>query len=223
MTKYRGHWKGVVFDFDGTLLNSNVAGRERFAQIAISLGLSVSETAAEKITKMWGAPGYVLIEACWPGADTDAFMYHWEKFDSENPLQLFPGAREAVEALSASLLLSLLTSRDWSTHAQLREHGIDSLFTFVCTLEDSPRPKPHPRSIESLLHSYHEDHGVTQNDLVLIGDSVHSDYGLAKAIGMDFIAASWGNNTRDEFLAAGVKEEYIADSIEHLLQMLTQS
>ncbi|MDP3778749.1 MAG: HAD family hydrolase [bacterium] len=219
MTKYTGRWKGVVFDFDGTLLNSHLTGRERFVRIAATLGLPVSEKTAENIKKMWGTPGYILVEACWPGTCTETFMYHWEKFDSENPLQLFAGAREAVETLSASLLLSLLTSRDWSTHAQLREHGIDSLFTFVCTLEDSPVPKPHPRSIDPLLRSYHERHGVAPNDLVLVGDSVHSDYGLAQAIGMDFIAASWGNNTRDEFLAAGVKTEYIADSIEHLLQM----
>lgn len=117
--------------------------------------------------------------------------------------------------------MSILTSRDQSTHFQLQFHGLDSLFSFVCTLEDSHAPKPNPSSIEPLLRDY-ERHGILLNDLVFVGDSVHSDYGLAQAIGMDFIAVTWGVNTRNDFLAAGMDPRYIIDTIEDLPHILMQ-
>lgn len=215
-------WKGVVFDFDGTLLSSHLTGRERFINIAVSLNLPVSEIILDHIKKMWGAPGYVLIQTSWPDACTQDFMHQWETFDSKNPLSLFPGTREMVQTLSTTRHISLLTSRSWSTHFQLRHHAIDSFFSFVCTLEDSPAPKPDPRSIEPLLHLYGVHHRIGLKDLVLVGDSVQSDYELARIIGMDFIAVSWGNNTREDFLAAGVKQCNIVDSIDHLLCILNQ-
>jgi len=215
-------WKGVVFDFDGVLLDSQSVGCQRFVEIARSLDLPVSDDTIGRVKKIWGTPGAVLVKGCWPDACTDTFMHQWEKFDGTHPIPLFSGIQEMIYTLSATRVLTVLTSRGWSTHFQLSHHGIDSFFAFVCTLDDSPMPKPHPRSIEPLLDFYGNLHDASLFDLVLVGDSVDSDYGLAQVTGIDFVAASWGNNSREDFLAAGLPPEYIADSMEHLLKMLTQ-
>ena len=215
-------WKGVVFDFDGVLLDSRSVGCERFAEIARSLHLPIFDDTVERIKKIWGAPASVLVTACWPDTCVDTFMRQWEKLDGTYPIALFPGTKEAVELLSSQFVLSILTSRGRSTHFQMQYHVIGQLFSFVCTLDDSPAPKPHSSSIDPLLDLYSEHHNLSLCDLVLVGDSVHSDYGLARAISMDYIAASWGNNSREDFLAAGLPAEYVADSMEHLLQILDQ-
>ncbi len=209
-------YKGAIFDFDGTLLDSVSEGRRRFLSVAESLGLSVSEEAREEVRKLWGAPGYMLVQTCWPDMDWNTFMHEWETFDRAHPIGLFPGAKEVVEQLSVRLRLSMLTSRSWSTRFQLAHHGIESFFSFVYTLDDCPEQKPHPRSAEKLLDDYRKHHGIERHDLVLVGDSIHSDYGLARAVGMDFIAVSWGNNTREDFLQAGVASGRIVDSLDDL-------
>lgn len=212
-------WKGIVFDFDGTLIDSQREGLKRFLRIADLLGLAVSEEILLQIKKMWGVPGHVLVQASWPETSVSKFMDTWEMFDSKNPLFLFPGTREIIERLSLQFRLSLLTSRDKSTHFQLQCNNLEELFSFVCTLRDSPMPKPHPRSIEPLLDQY-KRHGITLKDLVLVGDSVHSDYGLAQALDMDFIAVTWGVNPRNDFVAAGINEQYVIDTIEDLPRLL---
>ena len=212
-------WKGIVFDFDGTLLDSVHEGRKRFIRIANGLGLPMTEMMHAEIRRLWGVPALAMIETCWPETCVKTFVDAWEEFDCVNQIALFPGVEEIISLLSTQALLSILTMRHHSTHAQLRSHGMADKFHFIYTLDDCPASKPDPRSIERLLAEY-KHHGVEMSDLLLIGDSVHADYGLALATGMDFIAVTWGNNSREDFLVAGLHEDWIIDTIEHLPRIL---
>lgn len=217
---YQGKkWKGIIFDFDGTLLNSYGEGMRRFCAVAVSLGLPVSEHTIARIKKIWGVPGHILVQTCWPEVSMDTFMGAWETFDSIHPISLFPGVQDLTRQLSLHMPLSILTSRGRSTHFQLRCNNLEPLFSFICTLDDSSVPKPHPQSIEPLIRQYGR-RGIAAEDLVFIGDSVGSDYELARALGMDFIAVTWGNNTRDDFIAAGLDARYIIDAIEDLSRLI---
>ena len=208
-------WKGIVFDFDGTLLDSTREGLSRFIRIAMNLDLEVNDDMIATIKRMWGVPGHILISTCWPHISPETFMREWETFDSANPIALFPGVVDILAVLAQHVPLSLLTARSWSTHAQMRFHGISEHFCFVCTLDDSPMPKPHPESIGPLLEQY-KQRGIKLNDLVLVGDSVRMDYVLARALGTDFIALTWGSSSLDDFLAAGLDASCIIDTLEEL-------
>lgn len=131
------------------------------------------------------------------------------------PIALFPGVADILVALAQHVPLSLLTARSWSTHAQMRFHGIREHFCFVCTLDDSPISKPHPESIRPLLKQYSQ-RGIELRDLALVGDSVRMDYALACALGTDFIALTWGSNSRNDFLVAGLDASCIIDTLEEL-------
>lgn len=216
---YGTKWKGIVFDFDGTLLNSTQEGLSRFIQIAVNLGLEVNDNMIATIKRMWGVPGHVLISTCWPHVSHEMFMREWETFDSVNPIALFPGVANTLAVLAQHFSLSLLTARGWSTHAQMRFHGIREHFRFVCTLDDSPMQKPHPESIRPLLEQYRQ-HGIGPHDLVLIGDSVRADYALAHALGLDFIGLTWGSSSHNDFLAAGVDGKCIVNTIEDISCMI---
>lgn len=212
-------WKGVVFDFDGTLLDSTQEGLSRFIQIAINLDLEVNDDMIAIVKRMWGSPGHVLVSTCWPHVSREIFMREWETFDSINSIALFPGVADTLAVLAQHISLSVLTARSWSTHAQMRFHGIREHFRFVCTLDDSPMPKPHPESIRPLLEQYRK-YSIELNELVLVGDSVRTDYALACALGIDFIGLTWGSNSCNDFLAAGVDEKCIIDTIKDLSRMI---
>ena len=80
-------------------------------------------------------------------------------------------------------------------------------------------PKPHPESIRPLVESYGQ-RGIAHHELVVVGDSVHSDLAVARAAGIDFVAVTCGTNSRAEFIAAGVDERLILDSIADLPALL---
>ncbi len=212
-------YKGIIFDFDGTLLDSIHEGLNRFVLIAQSFGLVVDEMMLAKVRSVWGASGYTMVPACWPDVNLNEFLDAWEEFDTLHPIAAFPGARETIDALSQEFHLSICTARGRSTHAQLRFHAIDQYFGFVCTRHDSERAKPHPESIVPLLHHYAR-HEIFPQDLVIVGDSVHSDYALARGVGIDFIAVTSGNNSRNDFLDAGVDMDHIIDSVCDLSDIL---
>lgn len=211
--------KGIIFDLDGTLLNSVEAGKERFLAIAAMLGLAMNDEIMAHAWSMWGAPARTMISACWPHVNPEVFIALWVEDDIRHPLALFPGVKETLTLLASRFHLSICTSRDTSTHAQLKGNDIDSLFSFIYTQSDCPVPKPNPESIRLLLKDYAR-HNIYHYDLILVGDSVYSDYALARAAGIEFIALAWGHNSRDDFLAAGVEEHRILDTIEDLARLL---
>ncbi len=212
--------QGIIFDLDGTVLNSTEEGKSRFIAIATMLGLGVDDEITAKAWAMWGVPAAVMISTCWPHVHPEIFITAWKEYDRQNPLPLFSGVKETLALLAARFHLSICTSRTGeSTHVQLKSNDIDSLFSFVYTYDNSPAHKPDPESIRLLLEDYAR-HGISHRELVVVGDSVHSDYGLARAVGIEFIALTWGNNSRDDFLAAGLEGCRILDTIEDLLNLL---
>lgn len=208
-------WKAIIFDFDGTLLDSTREGIGRFTKIAVSLGLKVTDVMRAEARAIWGMPGHVMVERFWPDMHTAIFMHAWEEYDCVNQINLFPGVKETIETLSRLLSLSILTSRSHSAPVQLRLHGMEEYFDSICTINDCPAPKPDPRSMEPLLAHYAQL-DIKKDHLLLVGDSVHSDYGLARAAQMDFIALTWGNNSREDFLNARLDDRCIIDTIEDL-------
>ena len=99
-------WKGVVFDFDGTLIDSVHEGRERFLRVASDLGLATTGITQAQIQQLWGVPGHILVETCWPDTCAQAFVDYWETFDSIHEISVFPGVKETLTLLAERLQLS---------------------------------------------------------------------------------------------------------------------
>lgn len=211
--------KGLVFDFDGVIIASTIEGLERFRHVAELLDLEVTDAIMDHVRGLWGKPATELVKEFWPYTDAEIFKNVWDRYDSQNPISLFPGIKDALTRLSQTFTLGLLTSRDFSTHFQLRHHGLTPLFTYVQTLSDCPLPKPHPSSIKPLLEKYKRKM-IDMRNIVFIGDSTHSDFCLAKEIGMNFIGVTWGQATREDFQRAGLRSDYIVDSVPDLLHLL---
>ena len=156
----------------------------------------------------------------WPTANVKEFLKTWEKLDSQQPISIFPGVKKVLPILAQSYILSILTSRHKkAAHTQLAFHDLHPLFTFIYALEDCPVPKPDPKSVSSLLQKY-KDSGIGKGALVIVGDSVYADMGLARAVDIDFIGVTWGHSSRQDFQNAGVHKERVADSAEELARII---
>ena len=201
----------VVFDLDGTLIDSVTMIVETMTRAFTALGEAVPDEAA--IRSISGINPHRAMAILAPGADAariDALLqsfhvlYTKEVGGPREPM--FTGALEALERLNAEpqTLLAVATGKGLrGTMSLLERHGIADRFTSIET-PDHNYSKPDPQ----MLHSAMSKAGVAPHQTVMIGDTVH-DMHMARAGGVRAIGVSWGYHGADELAAAG------ADAIIH--------
>lgn len=199
--------KLIVFDCDGTLVDSQHMICTAMREAYLSHDLPVPEREA-----MLSIVGLSLMEAFAElGKGTARFpvaslaehyklAFHALRESGEQMEPLYPGAREAVDALSrrADVVLGLATGKSQrGARLVLGHHGLLDRFITIQTADDAPS-KPDPGMV---LHAM-RDAGATPENTVVVGDTVF-DIAMARAAGASAIGVSWGYHTRDSLLAAG--------------------
>ena len=196
----------AVFDVDGTLIDSQHAivaameeawrvhglGQPDPADVRRVIGLSLVEAVAALLPGL-GEADHVRIAHSYK----DAFGALCRKPDHEEPL--FPGAREAIDALIADgWLIALATGKSRrGVWRMLDAHGLASCFQSIQTADDNPG-KPHP----AMLIRAMAETGAVAAETVMIGDTSY-DMAMARNAGVGAIGVSWGNHQAHELVEAG--------------------
>ncbi|MFM7335452.1 MAG: HAD family hydrolase [Tabrizicola sp.] len=139
-------YDAILFDLDGTLIDTE--------SIALTTGMAAFAAHGHTVDHafMHGLVGKDeptaarIIRAALPGVDLAAVNLLWRKgFDDgvNAGLDLKPGARDLLPALSAPLAIVTSTGRV-GAHRKLGIAGIAEAFTHVVTLDDVRAPKPDP-------------------------------------------------------------------------------
>lgn len=197
----------IIFDIDGTLLDSRAMILAGHAQAFGKHGLSAPDEAAimalvglsqrETFVALAGEHGPVdgLIaayqEAVW------AF-----RASGQHAETLFPGAAELVADLAArpDLRLALATGKGRrGTDLIIEQHGWRDVFHSSHTSDENPS-KPDP----TMLHRAMEIAGARPQDSVMIGDSPF-DMQMAVAAGVTPLGVAWGHQPPARLMQAGAK------------------
>lgn len=199
--------KLVIFDCDGTLVDSQHMICSAMRQAYLAHDLPVPERSV-----MLSIVGLSLIEAFtalgkgvaqFPVASLAEhyrLAFHAMRENGTTVEPLYPGAREAVEAISAreKVVLGMATGKSQrGARLVLGHHGLLEHFVTIQTADDAPS-KPDPGMV---LHAMRET-GATPENTVVVGDTVF-DIAMAHAAGAAAIGVSWGYHTRDSLMAAG--------------------
>lgn len=196
----------ALFDCDGTLVDSQslIAGAMSAAFTASGLtppppesvrrviGLSLDVAIARLLPDGEGRPLEPLVKLY-----CDAFAAARAAGEHHDPL--YPGAREAIDALlEDGWLLGVATGKSRrGLFATLERHGLrDRFLTFQTP--DTCRGKPDPHMVECAAGEL----GVARARTVVIGDTVF-DVKMARAAGAFALGVSWGYHAADELYAAG--------------------
>lgn len=144
-----GSLQGVLFDMDGTLLDSEKIWDVALVDLATWLG---GELSAAARTRMVGSSLARSVAILHHDLDVDADPESSGAYLTERTAELFrteliwkPGARELLAAVrSAGVPAALVTS----THRRLTEIALDTLgranFAAVVCGDEAARPKPNP-------------------------------------------------------------------------------
>jgi HAD superfamily hydrolase (TIGR01509 family) len=136
----------VIFDLDGTLIDSEsvtqAAGLEAFA----ALGVAVEPSFLQSLIGIDDQTGAGLIRARFPGLDTQAFAQAWtagtrRRYAAGVPLK--PGTEEVLASITLPKALATSSTRRQADH-KLEATGLGVHFAQVVTFDDVTDPKPHP-------------------------------------------------------------------------------
>lgn len=189
--------QAVLFDWDGTLVNTAEASYRCYEKLFGSYGIPFDRDAFQRTYSpnwhlTYSALG--LAEERW--AEADAL---WLSHYGEEEVVLIDGARDALlRVRGAGLRAGLVTSGDRVRVARELAHlDLASLFEVVVCAEDIVHRKPHPEALLLALERLE----VRPAEAVYVGDSPE-DVQMAQAAGVLAVGIPGGFPNREALAAA---------------------
>ena len=184
--------KHIVFDIDGTLINTAYANLCSLRD-AVRTFTGVDHTH-EELTFSLGRSGVDTMRILnIPPEQYEAVIGLWEQnlLNYADTVHYFPGIPEVVELLhKKGHPMGIVTSKskaEFDNEVILK--NILHCFSIVVCAEDTEKHKPNP---DPLL-KYAELAGASVDDIIYIGDSPY-DKACALSAGARFILAPWGSS-----------------------------
>lgn len=189
----------VVFDWDGTLLDSAAAIVHAIQSACRDLELPVPDDARAR-----HVIGLGLVDAMRHAvpelppehyqAMVDRYRFHY--LAGDHRLALFAGVREMLDRLQAAgHILAIATGKSRHGLDRALDHsGLRPLF-HASRCADECHSKPHPQMLEELMAEF----GMAAEATVMIGDTSH-DLLMARNAGVDSLAVTYGAHPHDHLL-----------------------
>jgi len=193
----------ILFDLDGTLIDSTEAILESFACAFEEFDDIVPEK--EAITRHIGHPlDWMFLklgvqeESVWDYVA--AYKRHYRKI-SKSKTTLLPFAEEAVIQASEFAILGVVTTKTAEYSIELLEHmGLMDHFEVLIGRENVEHPKPHPEPVYRALEKLPR----IQGRVWMVGDTC-MDMIAARSAGIERVAVSCGYSTPEDLSACSSK------------------
>lgn len=204
---------GVLFDVDGTLLDTNYLHVLSWWQAMNDAGHEGVSMAA--IHRSIGIASEGLVERLLGHDDEKAVEAHSERYEAlRDQVTAFPRAAELVKACADRGFTPVLATsgKEDDLEWMLPAIGADDSFAGATTSSEVDEGKPSP----DLLTSAIEEHGLDPKRSVAIGDTVW-DVKAAEKAGVPCIGLTSGGISEAELREAGAAEVYAdpADLLEN--------
>lgn len=204
-------YKYVVFDVDGTMIDTEEA--VRFAYQSVIFKKYGRYFTDEELLKGYGVPtpkafsnyGFTDIEA----AMNDYYKYLVEGFKRNS---VFEGIIQLIDSLKAkNIPIGIVTSRcKYEITIDNSLQGLINNFNAVISSDDTTKHKPNP---DPLLKAIEKMNAVP-SETIYIGDTVF-DSMCAKSAGVKFALAVWGTNN-----ANNIDADYYLKKPDELLDLI---
>ena len=188
--------KIILFDLDGTLIDSTEAILESFEESFKHFGQEVPSD--DDITSQIGHPLDVMYRTLGVSEDkvwdyVAAYKMHYRKISCAKTT-LLPKAREAVEMASKIATLGVVTTKTGQYSIELLEHmDLMKYFDVLIGRENVENPKPDPEPIQKALEALLPK----DTDIVwMIGDTCMDMHSASRAK-VDSIGVTCGYGTEE--------------------------
>lgn len=186
----------LVFDWDGTLVDSTGLISNAILRAADDIGVAVPDRAqASHVIGLGLAQALALVVPDLPRERIGEYVarYHVHFKQGEEQIRLFEGVRSTLDTLLArGVRMAVATGK---THLGLQRalHASGLKAHFESTrCADQTHSKPHP----AMLFELAEETGVSVDRMVMVGDTSH-DLQMAQSAGVAAIGVSYGAHPRE--------------------------
>lgn len=183
--------KLIIFDMDGTLVNSSVTIARAINYVRQNLGFeAMNETDILRLVNDHTInPAQTFYHAKAFDADHEKWFSEYYSKNHENELVLYDGIRELLVTLKAkghSLAVATNAYRV-STIESLTHLDVYELFDGIACYDDVAQGKPHPDMLHKLLDELeHQSH-----EALFIGDGPRDEMASQRAE-IEYIMVDWG-------------------------------
>lgn len=180
----------LVFDWDGTIIDSASTIAECIRDASRELGLEVPDR--ERASHVIGLGLQDAMRIAVPGLPAQRYPEFVESYrrhfvERKDSMQLFDGMRELLEGLAKKHVLAIATGKSRrGLDRDLDFHHLKPLFA-ASRCADETNPKPHPAMLLELMTQLE----ITQKKTLMVGDTSH-DLEMARAAGVDAVAVTYG-------------------------------
>lgn len=186
----------IVFDWDGTIIDSHSAIIECMQEASRDLGLPIPEPA--RASHVIGLGMHDAMKIVAPDLAAERYpefvaQYRRHFLAREEAMRLFPGMRELIQILSEQRKLAIATGKSRKgLDRALAATGVKDWFK-ASRCADETTPKPHPAMLLELM----DELRVAAGDVLMIGDTSH-DMEMARAARVDSLAVTYGAHPEHE-------------------------
>ncbi len=183
--------KLIIFDMDGTLVNSSITIANAINYVRKNLGFEPMQS--EHILRLVNDPSINPAEKFYHAkvfdADHEKWFAEYYTKNHDTELELYEGIHEMLISLKeqGNLLAVATNAYRSSTIESLTHLKIYELFDGIACYDDVPNGKPHPDMLYKLLDAlnHNKEHSL------FIGDGPR-DEEASKRAGIPYIMVDWG-------------------------------
>ena len=183
--------KLIIFDMDGTLINSSITIANAINYVRKNLGFEPMEQ--EHILRLINDhtinPAQTFYHARAFDRDHERWFSEYYTKNHQNELVLYQGIRELLESLKerGHALAVATNAYRGSTIESLTHLDVHHYFDGIACYDDVPRGKPHP----DMLHKLLDELSHSSHEALFIGDGPRDEVASQRAE-IDYIMVDWG-------------------------------
>lgn len=204
--------KTVIFDMDGTMVDSKQINLESLNKVLVYLGKNESTIDEYNIAySMTSGDTFKYYGICKKNIDLAIEMWTNELEPMRGKSELFPGILNLIRELNVrGYNLGIITSRFYfEAIVDIERFDLFQYFDEIITVSDVENAKPHTDSLDE----YIKRTGANADEILYLGDSEH-DSTFSKNADIFFGLALWG--TSDKNIEATVKFEDPFELLDYL-------
>lgn len=200
------HYQLIVFDWDGTLIDSEA--RIVNCMRAAIQDLQLPERSHDAMRNVIGLGLQEALATLYPEGNQSIYQELVERYrhhflvQNDTPSELFAGVEALLDGLSArGHYLAIATGKGRvGLEKALDETGLRDYFDYT-RCADETRSKPHPQMLEEIMDRL----GVEPHETLMIGDTEY-DMQMANNAGTAALAVSYGVHEKQRLLACNPLE-----------------
>jgi len=185
----------LVFDWDGTIIDSAASIAECIRDASRELGLEVP--GQDRASHVIGLGLHDAMRIAVPDLAPERYpefvaSYRRHFLARKDAMRLFDGMRQLLEGLAGKHVLAIATGKSRrGLDRDLELHDLKALFS-ASRCADETSPKPHPAMLLELMAEL----DTPERQTLMVGDTSH-DMEMARAAGVDALAVTYGAHSEE--------------------------